>query len=217
MKIAIRSMVMAAVLAAVAVPASAGLNSEAKIFLHLGSVTSKNACSTGMVADCRNATVTGNVGSFYHAYVGVGNFSDSVGVAGLQFGIDYDDFNGAGVDIFGWTLCAVLEFPMANWPSNNSGNLIVWDAPNCQLGPAPATAGFFYLGVYSPDRLALIPRPNDGQAKVADCNSAEDNLTGQAPSPLGFVDFGGGPGYNPCSTIVPVLPTTWSGVKTLLR
>lgn len=217
MRLAIRSIMAAAALALLAGPASAGLNSNAKIFLHLGPVVAKNACSTGMVSDCRNAVVTGSVGAFYHAYVGVGNFSDSVGVAGLQFGIDYDDAAGVGVDVFSWTLCARLEFPMANWPLNNSGNLMVWDGPNCQFGPTPATAGFFYLGVYSPDRLALIPRPVDGFAKVADCNSAEDDLTGQSPSPLGFLDFGTGPGYNPCATIVPVSPVTWSGVKTLLR
>jgi hypothetical protein len=216
MKIAIRSMMVAAALALVAGPASAGLNENAKIFLHLGPVA-KNACVNGIVSDCRNATVTGNVNSYYYAFVGVGNYSDSVGVAGLQFGITYNDAPTVGVDIYSWTLCARLEFPMANWPLNNSGNLMVWDLPNCQFGPAPATAGYFYIGVYSPDRLALTVRPNDGFAKVADCNSSEDDLTGQIPSPLGFVDFQTGPGYNPCSTIVPVTPVTWSGVKTLLK
>ncbi|TPW02886.1 MAG: hypothetical protein FD129_3129, partial [bacterium] len=206
MKLVIRSFLFAAGLALVAGPSYAGLNQNAKIFLHLGPVVAKNAC-TQVPTDCRNAGVVGNVGSFYNAYVAVGNFSDSVGVAGCQFGIQYLDASNVGVDIFAWTRCATLEFPSGDWPLNNSGNLVTWDPVNsCQVGPEPAVAGFFYLGIYSPDRLALIPRPADGQAKVANCLSAEDDLTGQAPSPLGYIDFGTGPGYNPCATIVAVAP-----------
>ncbi|MDZ4804033.1 MAG: hypothetical protein SGI90_04100 [Candidatus Eisenbacteria bacterium] len=217
MKLVIRSFLFAAGLVLVASPSFAGLNQNAKIFMHVGPVVAKNGC-TQVPTDCRNASVAGNVGSFYHAYVGVGNFSDSVGVAGCQFGIQYNDASSAGVDIFNWTLCATLEFASNNWPLNNSGNLVTWDpVSNCQLGPNPAVAGFFYLGAYTPDRIALIPRPGDGRAKVASCLSVEDDLTGQTPSPLGYIDFGTGPGYNPCSTIVPVANATWSAVKSLIR
>jgi len=217
MKLLIRSFLFAAALVLAAGPSFAGLNQNAKIFLHVGPVDAKNAC-TQVPADCRNANVVGNVGSFYHAYVAVGNYSDSVGVAGVQFGIQYLDAGSVGIDIFSWTRCATLEFPSATWPLSNSGNLITWNpVTSCQLGPNPAVAGFFYIGAYSPDRLALIPRPGDGRAKVANCLSAEDDLTGQAPSPLGYVDFGTGPGYNPCATIVPVAPVTWSAVKSLVR
>lgn len=217
MKLVIRSFLFAAGLALVAGPSSAGLNQNAKIFVHIGPVVQKNACSQ-VPADCRNATVVGNVGSFYHAYVAVGNFSDSVGVAGCQFGIQYQDAGSVGIDIFSWTRCSTLEFPSVNWPLNNSGNLLTWDSINsCQLGPNPAVAGFFYIGAYSADRFALIPRPVDGRAKVANCLSAEDDLTGQAPSPLGYADFGTGPGYNPCATVVPVAAVTWSSVKSLVQ
>ncbi len=217
MKLVIRSFLFAAGLALVASPSSAGLNQNAKIFMHLGPVVQKTACSQ-IVADCRNATVVGNVGSFYHAYVAVANFSDSVGIAGCQFGIQYLDAGSVGIDIFSWTSCTTLEFNSATWPLNNSGNLVTWTpSVSCQLGPTPAVAGFFYVGVYSPDRLALIPRPSDGRAKVANCLSAEDDLTGQAPSPLGYIDFGTGPGYNPCATIVPVATITWSSVKSLVQ
>lgn len=217
MKLVIRSFVFAAGLALVAGPSFAGLNQNAKIFAHLGPVVAKNACAQ-LPADCRNAVVTGNVGSFYHLYVGVGNMDDSVGVAGCQFGIQYLDAGSVGVDVFSWTKCATLEFATGNWPLNHSGNLITWDPMNsCQRGPAPAMAGYFYVGIYSADRFALIPHPIDGRIKVANCASVEDDLTGQSPSPAGYVDFGTGPGYNPCSTIVPVAVTTWSGVKALVH
>lgn len=218
MKLAIRAAALVAALALVAGPASAGLNSNAKIFVHLGPVVAKNAC-TQVPADCRDATVMGSPASFYHAYICVGNQSDSVGVAGVQFGLTFNDSPSQGVDIFSWTRCATLDFPMPNFPFlTNSGNLVTWDRINdCQIGPASAVAGFLYLGAYTPDRLAIVPRPVDGTAKVADCNSAEEDLTGQIPSALGFADFGTGPGYNPCSTIVPVEAATWSGVKSLFR
>jgi len=217
MKLVIRSFVFAAGLALVAGPSFAGLNQNAKIFAHIGPVVAKNGCFQ-LPADCRNASVVGNVGSFYNLYVGVGNMDDSVGVAGCQFGIQYLNPNSVGVDIFSWTLCATLSFATADWPQNQSGNLITWDPVGvCQRGPAPAMAGFFYIGVYSADRFALTPHPIDGRAKVASCLSVEDDLTGQAPSPIGYVDFGTGPGYNPCSTIVPVAPATWSAVKSLVR
>ena len=108
---------------------------------------------------------------------------------------------------------------MPGWPNaTNTGTLITWDKNNnCQIGGATTVAGYFYLGVYSPDRLSLIPRPVDAAAKVADCNASEENLTGQAPSPLGYVDFGTGSGYNPCLNIVPVEATTWGGVKSLFH
>ncbi len=218
MKLVYRSLIAAGLCLGLASGAHAGENASAKILLHVGAVTTKNAC-TSVPVDCRNAVVTGSVGSAYNVYLCVANQSDSVGVAGMQAGITYNDASNAGIDIFGWNLCANLEFAMAGWPfSSNTGTLITWDkAGNCQLGPKTTVAGYFYLGVYTPDRLSLIPRPVDGSSKVADCNAAEENLTAQAPSPLGYADFGTGSGYNPCQNIVPVETTTWSGVKSLFN
>jgi hypothetical protein len=98
------------------------------------------------------------------------------GVGGLQCGITYDPAAHAGVDVFNWTLCASLEFPSSGpngaWPAAGSGNLITWDgAFRCQRtqpdgSGVVAAAGYFYCAAYSTDRLELIPRPVDGQAKV---------------------------------------------------
>ena len=93
---------------------------------------------------------------------------------------------------------------------------------NCQTGAA--VAGFFYLAAYSPDVLKVIPRPADEIAQVATCDPiVEHTLT---PNDLGYVAFSPGavvPGCNPCvrncdeAAPVPVRPTTWSAIKSLLR
>lgn len=217
MKLVYRSLVAAGLWLGTVAAAHAGENSSAKILLHIGPVTSKNAC-VAVPADCRSAVVSAPAGSAYNVYVCVGNGSDSVGVAGLQFGISYNGAGFQGVDIFSWSKCTDLEFAMAGWPSSNTGNLMTWAAnSNCQAGPGTVAAGYFYMAVYTPDRLSLTPRPNDGAAKVADCNAVEDDLTTQAPSALGYADFDTGLGYNPCQNIVPVENTTWGGVKSLFR
>jgi hypothetical protein len=200
-------------------PCLAGENDGAKLLVHVGATATKSACSL-VPSDCRDASVTGTVGSAYNLYVCIGDHSDSVGIAGVQFGITYNDVAGQGIDIFSWTLCGDLEFsmPAPVWYMNLGGNIVTWNNDvNCKMGPAVTPAGFFYVGVYSPDRLSLIPRPVDGRAKVADCSAAEEDLTDLSPSRLGYADFGTGQGYNPCQTIVPVSETTWSGVKSLFR
>jgi len=143
-------------------------------------------------------------------------------------GIDYDNGNPAGtsdgqrVDVFAWHLCATLEFqyPTPAWPSPGAGTIITWDAVNtCQQG-LYATAGYFYLAAYHADRFAIIPRPVDQTAALADCESREMTLK---PDRLGSARFSPGgneSGCNPllvqCEEPVPVTPTTWSRVKTLV-
>lgn len=218
MKTLYGTLMIAGALLAGATTALAGENAGAKILVHVGSTTTKNQCTSQTPENCRDAVVTGNVGGFYHLYVCVGNHSDSLGVAGVQFGVEYDANPNSGVDVFSWNQCATLEFAMDGWPNSQTGTIVTWDRANdCQYGPSTATVGYFYVGVYSPDRFILIPRPNDGFAKVADCNSSEDDLTLAAPSALGYADFAVGDGYNPCSTIVPTRSTTWGGVKSLYR
>jgi hypothetical protein len=217
MKLVYRTLIAACIVAGMASAAVAGENANAKLVLHISAPVSKSAC-TAIPSDCRTATVAGAVGNFYFAYLCVANHSDSVGVAGAQFGIDYNGTTGEGVDVFEWRKCGDLEFSGEGWPGANTGNIVTWvKTTNCQIGPAMTAAGYFYIGAYTADRMSIIPRPVDGWAKVADCSAKEDNLTGQSPSALGYVDFGTGSGYNPCATIVPVQEATWSSVKTLFR
>ncbi|TPW09650.1 MAG: Fibronectin type III domain-containing protein [bacterium] len=178
-----------------------------KILLHLRPVTMKNACTTfGSLTDCQAAVTEGVTGQTYFAYVlaARGNLPS---VAGAQFGIEYETGcpenrnNGSRIDIFSWTLCATLEFitPTPLWMSPGGGNLVIWDAVNrCQTGEA-AVAGYFYLTCYSGnDLLEIVPRPVDGVAKLADCNSVEFTLPTSALGKAAFSAGGATPGCNPC-------------------
>lgn len=217
MKLVYRTLIAACLVAALASTATAGENANAKILLHLSEPVAKNICAN-VPADCKNAVTSGMVGNYYYAYVCIGNHSDSVGVAGVEFGIDYNGTVGQGVDVFSWNLCGDMNFPSDGFPGANTGNIVTWvRTTNCQVGPTTVAAGYFYIGAYTADRMTIIPRPVTGFAKVADCNVREDDLTGKIPSPLGYVDFGGGNGYNPCATVVPVQQATWSSVKGLFR
>lgn len=207
--------------------------SQPKILLHVRDVTTKNTCSLGLVTTCEGTDQTGALyPALYHVHVIVAKGDSIENIAGVQFGILYDGpSNGAsdlaGIDIFGWTLCATLEFQappgggVNAWPNPNSGTLITWDAIlRCQTTDI-TTAGFFYMGAYGPDELRIVRRQVDNSAKVADCASAEAPAIPEGA--LGFATFSAGEsvsGCNPCvvdCAPVAVQPTTWSGIKTLLR
>jgi hypothetical protein len=129
------------------------------------------------------------------------DFDTTEGVAGVQFGISYDDSKGSGVDIGHWQNCALYEWPMDDWPASGTGNLLTWShVDDCQE-KVPVPVGFFFLTAYSNDRMKLIPRPVDGLARVAVCGRPGKRSDQKAESlqteNLGWVDFGDGPGYNP--------------------
>jgi hypothetical protein len=154
----------------------------------------------------------------YNIYVTVSRY-DTVGIAGLQFGVKYDPVQGSGFDITNWQSCADLNFPMSGWPNSQTGTLMTWEPTfNCQgqdrIRAIPICAGVFQVYANGTDAFLVTPRPADGKAKVADCQSAENDITGGNPSRLGTVTFGGG-GYNPCSSLVGVESTTWGAIKTL--
>lgn len=203
-----------------------------KILIHLTAPTSKSACAAGALADCQAGIVRGeiagpSVGPYYVAWL-VAARGALDGVAGLQCGLQYENglatdiVNHQGVDIFGWTLCAGGEFftpGVPEWPRPGSGNTITWDAGSaCQTGET-AVAGWFYMASYTDDRLSVLPRPDDGLAKVVDCSGS-----GHALNPvtdLGSVTFGSEEQIpcNPCGwpcNAEPVAPATWSRIKALV-
>jgi hypothetical protein len=206
---------------------------QASILLHVTSVTTKNTCSFGSIESCSTAVVKGRIstpdsGPFYLVHVLV-NRGALPTVTGLQFGITYDNGlvngrqNGSRIDIFDWTLCAALQFstPSPAWPNPGSGTIITWDRfDQCQTGYT-AVAGYFYLAAYSADILKITPRHLDNKAKLADCDAIEFLL---AEANLGYAAFsenlsteGCNPCFTSCTEAVPVVRTTWSGVKTLFH
>jgi hypothetical protein len=231
--------------AALSTGAQAAGNANAKIMLMRLAPTTKTQCTRTQLrpADCTGYDGVSNLALYptlHFAYVLVVDGSLAEGIAGVQFGIDYQTSNagsasdGVGLDIYGWTLCATLEFQapaggaVNSWPNANSGNLVTWDAilacqqtGNANIG-AVGVVGYFYCGAYGDDVLRIERRQVDDAAKVANCASAED-VTFDSPNPaetfLGALGFGNGVGINPCGRElpVPVESTTWSGVKTLLK
>ena len=82
-------------------------------------------------------------------YLVVASAAFDPGIAGLSCGIEFD----STVGMFGWSLCADLDFPNGGWPASGGGNRITWVAStNCQrYTPEPfvpytvqAVAGAFY-------------------------------------------------------------------------
>lgn len=217
-----------------AVPAQAA-PSTPKILLHLMTTTSKNTCTRAQLSDCATAVTNGTSeaagGVPYFMYLlaatgplGLDEGDTQEGIAGLQCGIDFDGTEGAGVEMFGWSLCATLEFSSTGWPEDGGGNLITWDSTTKCQREQVGVAGYFYVAAYTPDMFKIIPRPVDGKAQVAKCSAEEINLS---LADLGFVAFSAGgtdTGCNPCVQVngndtdcsgVPVQRTTWSSIKGL--
>jgi hypothetical protein len=183
----------------------AGPNADAKLILHLVPATKKSPIGCGNALPKEPTTVVTKGGlepQGYYAYVLVTDYDTRRGVAGVQFGISYDDSTKSGVDVLSWQSCALYEWPMDSWPASDTGNLLTWNqAEDCQ-DKVPLPVGFFYVIAYSPDRLKLIPRPVDGLARVAVCGidaatKEKDLVDDLVPENLGWADFGGGKGYNP--------------------
>jgi hypothetical protein len=205
----------------------AGPNAGASIELHILGTTTKNACTRLQTTPaCPALTNEGALGTYYYLHVLVMNGDAAAGVAGMQFGIQYGSAMSdlSGIDIFGWTLCATLEFPQPApvWPNNGGGTLITWDSTNrCQqfepggLGTGVVgNAGYFYMAAYSAATMQITVRPVDGFAKVASCAAEEDILPEYK---LGAATFGGGQGFSPWCDGDPTVNTTWSTVKSLYK
>jgi hypothetical protein len=221
MKTLILSLSFALVLGACIAPGVwASDNSNSMLALHVAGHTSKNLCSVKLPASCNDYTTSTASSGFYTIYLTVAGYDDTTGIAGVQFGVDYDGNGGSGTDITAWKSCSDLEYREDSWPAAGTGNLITWDyLGNCQQSGGtgtPLTAGAFDVSIYSGDVFSITPRPVDGMAKVAGCDLVETDLTNMVPSRLGKVAFGSTAGYNPClGPQTAVHPTTWGSIKTL--
>lgn len=221
--------------------AHAAGNANAKIMLHALAKTTKNQCARAANLQTTCAGYSAGINNLalyptnYFSYVLVVNGSQAEGIAGAQFGLAYqggvDPLGGfTPISVYGWTLCATLEFssPSPAWPNPGSGNLVTWNAtgPQCLTPPGNAgvgaigVAGYFYMAAYESSLFRITPRPADNLAKVANCGSVEDNVFTSPDDNLTFLGALGFArnGINPCGRElpVPVENATWSGVKTLV-
>src|SRR5262245_57702970 len=233
MKRALLGLLVACTTLGLASVALAGENANAGISLHITKPTSKaTKCSSftfqGQALDpfdTKGQPCSNGSGSF-DVWIVICNGSDSVGLAGAEFGIEYDGASGSGVDITGWRACSDLEFPQDDWPQSGSGNLVTW--ADCQLtnlvttggssgNTAFAVAGVFSVAVFGQDQMEITPRPVSGSLKVADCNAVEDDITGAVVSRGGIATFcTNRQGYNYCKgKALPGETKTWGQIKTL--
>lgn len=238
MKRVLSTMLLAGIASvAVATGAHAAGNANAKLMLHALTTTTKAPCSrtANIPASCSGYTAgidnKGLYPSLFYTYLLAVNGDLTPvtgGIAGVQCGVAFNGAPGVGVDVYGWNLCATLEFASTGWPQSGGGNLITWNTglPQCTAPPGNATigavavAGYFYVGAYTPDLMRVTVRPVDNTAKVANCASFEDIIyvdPNDATTFLGAVGFGQ-PGINPCGRERPVgvENATWSGVKNLV-
>lgn len=229
--------------------ALAGENAQAGIAFHIDKkiVTTKGwiACDnapdffTGgrpqgaQAFNVKEANCPGDFGDF-NVWVVVCGGSDSVGVAGVEYNIEYDYATGSGVDVQVWSSCTDLQFPSANFPySPMSGTVQTFDRiTNCQrqsevtdLGSKTeilpytvyAVLGYMRVHVYGADEMKAAPRYVTGKLKVADCESKEDDVTARMESRGSATFCTNRKGYNPCYSPAGLgtEPTTWGKVKTL--
>jgi hypothetical protein len=230
MKRALLGLLVACTTLGLASVALAGENANAGISLHITKPTAKAVQCVAFSAadnatdpfDTKGQPCSGGTASF-DVWVVICNGSDSVGLAGAEFGIEYDGASGSGVDVEAWKTCADLEFPQDDWPASGSGNLVTW--ADCQMEnlvqnppqarTAYAVAGVFSVSVYGQDQMEVTPRPVSGRMKVADCLAVEDDITDALVARGGIATFcTNRQGYNYCKgKNLPGGDTTWGKLK----
>lgn len=181
----------------------AGGNPNAKIILHAVPWSNRHTCAAGLLSRPEQVVTKADLfPARYAVYALVVDGTPGVGIAGLQFGIAFNDTLKNGVDVLDWQECSLFNWPMPGWPTEAfTGNLLTWNVINDCDTSGVRVAGFFYVTAYSPDRLRIIPRPADAKAAVVDClkqgKQDKDALDIIPDAHLGYIDFGGGDGYNP--------------------
>jgi hypothetical protein len=212
--------------------ALAGTQDGAVIALHVQAHATKSSlpCSAWEAVPCSQFRTSWPLFTPADVYLVVarGNTEWGDGIGGVACGINYNPNAGpsdGGLDIFSWRGCASVELTNPRdgeydpWPSPGSGIWCVWaTSTSCQrttIGSdgVHAVAGSFYVYAYSPDILEVVPyeNPVNGpELQVVDCWAY---LTDLPTTAGGAVRFGGGLGYNPCTEMIPIAPTTWGTLK----
>lgn len=174
---------------------------------------------------CADFVTQWPIGSGADVYLVVAHADYDAGIAGMSCGIAYN----SNVRVFGWELCADLDFANGAWPASGGGNRITWSPlTNCQrYSPTPAipfsvqaVAGAFYVYAYGDGFMHITP--NNGlvipELKVADCDAVESYVNGLLHiwDATGFMGFGSYPGHGVCQSVTPPVPVervTWGHIK----
>ena len=163
-------------------------------------------CNSGQT----NFSVTGNIHTSYDLYLVAADGDSATGISGVCFGIDYDGQPQSGLDIFSWISWGDSEYrggaTGVAWPSDGSGNLILWDHSHCKKTPASgdsdgdvsAILGVFYVYAYSTDVFSITKRDyaETPDFSAIGCSGKHADLA--FPSHAGKVGFGTA-GSDPCN------------------
>ena len=186
---------------------------------------------------CQSYVTTGPIAAASHVYMVVAHGGNE-GISGVSFGINYhgglNSPSGAGLDpaLVTVTWCADgLAFPTdggnGEFPRPQGAVRVTWNnETSCQLQVngdegVHAVIGALYCYAYSADQLQLTTNNLDFSGipvlAIADCAGITTDLVhvwsyAIVQQLLGRVDFGEGPGYNPC-LFTPTAPSTWGKMK----
>jgi len=214
--------------------------SRAVVVLHAQAHNTKAPGGNPLCSDldpslpCSEYTTTWPVGVPADVYLVVARGDSALGISGVNLGIYYRDegaqADGVGCDVFGYTLCADLEYtngldlndPETEFPASGGGARIIWRRnTNCQRNVVTpdgvqAVACAFYVYAYSPDAFVVDMDRNCftcPEFQVIDC--VGPNLSDMPfPAHAGEVGFGTS-GYNPCTAPgVPAIRASWGELKT---
>ena len=199
-------------------PAGAGTQNNARLALHATNQL-PNACTNSAIltTPCSSYVTARSTLTGGYVYLVVTQADPVAGIKALSCGIDYTGSIGVGIDprYVNWTYCGDgLDFPSdggnGDWPAPAGGMRLTWlSCQTTEIAPdqVHAVAGFFYVYAYSPDKFEITRNENlsvGPELQVADCAASPTNLP---LSHAGFVEFGGGPGYNPCTATPPPPPS----------
>ncbi len=154
---------------------------------------------------------------YFYIYIVATDYDPTYGLAGVQFGLDYDGATDTGVDVIDWTSCTTAQFAMDGWPGPGTGIRSIWAYNAACQTRGWSVVGFFVVTAYSSDVFRITPWPADGTLRVTDCSPAESELPA---ANAGAAGFGTLPGTDPCFLagdpnlkVVPVRETTWGKIK----
>jgi hypothetical protein len=146
------------------VVAGAARGDEPTLSIHLAPA-SYSGCGAvdADTMSCGDLVTSGdNAGSQFGFVV----MSGRSGVAGVQFGVEYD----AEVSVSGWTLCTGgLQIPEEDWPDSGTGLAATWDGTEYPSGPdSLVVVGYFTFEAASTGSATLTPDARIGEAAFVD-------------------------------------------------
>ncbi|MFH1311656.1 MAG: hypothetical protein ABIJ00_00360 [Candidatus Eisenbacteria bacterium] len=185
--------------AAISVVAFAGLNTDAKVAVHVLPHASRTCSGLPTIAGCADIIET----ETSHDVDAFPVFFDMVEYQGFDYGMSWP-----GLYSCVFTSCSYLTIGDIVWPGDGIAH--AW--ATCQPGPVgiPGWAWIFDFGT-----VCVIPHPLFDRISAADCQggtTADSVLTSRSFC----AGIGGSSGENPCGTMG-IESSTWGDIKAVFK